>query len=468
VTSDDRIRVRLACAARPGASDLVAALARVPLGARPVLLDGPAGEPSRHAWLCVDPRATLDDARELADLERVLARYEAAGDRPSGPFAGGFVGALAYDLGPAGEGLALPADPWGWPPILGGVYTDFVHVDRERGTTEIVVAADRGDAARRRARIEAWLDADAHGSAHGSADARPNATRASSASSATSDARRRTSSAAFRAQVEAIREAIADGDYYQANLSHRYEAVSASGPRELFAKLRRANPAPYMAHLEFDGGAICSSSPELLFDFDGRVATSRPIKGTCPRDADPERDAQARAALLASAKDRAELAMIVDLVRNDLGRVAATGGVEVPELAGLESFAHVHHLVATVRARVRRGCDAFDLLAALFPGGSITGAPKVASMRAIAALEGEGRGPFTGSLGWIGFDGAARFNILIRTLLTRPRADGRHDVSFRVGGGITHRSDPAAEDDETLAKAAGLLAALEAEEAAPR
>lgn len=431
-------------------ADLASALTRVPAAARPILLEGPAGAPSRHAWLCVDPLVTFDGAQDVAAVRDGLERFALAGaQRPSGPFTGGFVGALSYDLGPRGEALELPADPWGWPSILGGVYTDFVHTDRELGTTEIVLGERAaGDWETRRARIEAWLDAD--GPSHDAGPAR-----------AIEPAQRRTDGATFRAQVERAREDIADGAYYQANLSHRFEAVSAVGPRALYTRLRRTNPAPYMAYLEFAGGSICSSTPELLFEFDGRTAVSRPIKGTARRSNDPKLDARLRRELLASAKDGAELAMIVDLVRNDLGRVAEVGGVDVPERCVVETYAHVHHLVATVRARIPSDRGAFELIDALFPGGSITGAPKVASMRAIAGFEGEGRGPFTGSLGWIGFDGAACFNILIRTLLTRPRADGRHDVSFRVGGGITHRSDPRAEDEETLAKAQGLLAALD-------
>jgi len=171
--------------------------------------------------------------------------------------------------------------------------------------------------------------------------------------------------------------------------------------------------------------------------------------------------ARAALALLGSEKDLAELAMIVDLERNDLGRCARPGGVRVEVFPRLETFATVHHLVADVAADVRPGVDAFDLLAALFPGGSITGAPKLASMDAIAELEGEGRGFFTGSLGFVDTRGHAAWNILIRTLVWRPRSrDG--EVSFHVGGGITWSSDAAAEERETMIKGAGLLHALQA------
>jgi para-aminobenzoate synthetase component 1 len=217
----------------------------------------------------------------------------------------------------------------------------------------------------------------------------------------------------------------------------------------------------------FPRGAILSASPELLVEFDGRIARTRPIKGTAPRGRDADEDARRARELLSSAKDRAELAMIVDLERNDLGRCANAGGVRVERFPHLETYASVHHLTADVVAEVRDDVDAVALLEALFPGGSITGAPKLASMDAIAALEGEGRGFFTGSLGFIDVRGKAAFNILIRTLVWRPRAPNEGEVSFHVGGGITWSSDPAAEELETRHKSAALEIALEAELHAP-
>ncbi|MCZ6596277.1 MAG: anthranilate synthase component I family protein, partial [Planctomycetota bacterium] len=244
---------------------------------------------------------------------------------------------------------------------------------------------------------------------------------------------------------------------------------------DLYLRLRRMNPGPYMGFLRWEGpaapgespavpgggGALLSTSPELLLELDGNMARTRPIKGTAPRGATPEEDESNARALLASEKDRAELAMIVDLERNDLGRVAETGTVRVENLPRIESYATVHHLMADVIARPRADVDAVDALAALFPGGSVTGAPKLRAMERIAELEGEGRGFFTGSLGMLDTRGRAVFNILIRTMLWRPG-----EVSFRVGGGITWSSDPAAEDRETLAKGAALARALETEAAA--
>jgi para-aminobenzoate synthetase component I len=425
---------------------------------RPILFAGSAGTPARHAWLCFDPVRVLDAAHDLVELRSAVRDLELTGEDPSGPFLGGFAGVLAYDLGPHGEALDLPPDPWGWPPIVGGLYTDLVHWDLVAGTAELILreCVDESSFDARRDALLARIERARHGVV---------ATRSVVARDGRDEPLlRRTSAERFCANVEQARAQIADGAYYQANLSHRFTTRVRRHPQELFRALSDANPAPYMGYVSHPGGAILSSSPELLLEFDGRVARSRQIKGTCARALEREADERAARALLESAKDRAELAMIVDLVRNDLGRVAAAGGVSVTEAVAVETFAHVHHLVGTIEATVRPEVDAIDLLAALFPGGSITGAPKLAAMDAIAAFEGEGRGPFTGSLGWIGTNGAACFNILIRTLLTRPVEADLHEVSFRVGGGITWRSDPSAEDDETLAKAVGLVRALRSED----
>jgi para-aminobenzoate synthetase component 1 len=222
----------------------------------------------------------------------------------------------------------------------------------------------------------------------------------------------------------------------------------------LYLALRAANPAPFSAYIDAgDGCAVLSVSPERFFRVaaNGEVET-RPIKGTRPRGADAAQDAAQRAALLSSAKDRAENLMIVDLLRNDLSRVA--DGVEVASLCALESFAHVHHLVSSVRARMRPGLGPVDVLRAAFPGGSVTGVPKMRAMDIIADLEGVARGPYCGSAAWIGFDGAMDSNILIRSLTV-----ARDRVVARAGGGIVADSDPAAEWEEALVKIMPLLRA---------
>ena len=216
-------------------------------------------------------------------------------------------------------------------------------------------------------------------------------------------------------------------------------------------RLRRRNPAPFAAFLDFDEVQIASASPERFLELRGRRVETRPIKGTRPRGATPEADRRLGAELLASAKDRAENVMIVDLLRNDLSRVCRDHTVLTPELCVLESFATVHHLVSTVTGELRDGLDAVDLLRATFPGGSITGAPKIRAMEIIAELEPSARGPYCGSIGWLGFDGWMDTSITIRTFALRGRR-----VAFQAGGGIVADSEPAAEYAETLDKARAL------------
>jgi para-aminobenzoate synthetase component 1 len=216
----------------------------------------------------------------------------------------------------------------------------------------------------------------------------------------------------------------------------------------------------YLAWGAGPDGALLSASPELLLEVRGRRARTRPIKGTIARGADEAEDRANKAELCASEKDLAELAMIVDLERNDLGRIARAGSVRVREFPALESYAALHHLVADVECELRPQSTALDALLAVFPGGSITGAPKLRSMEVIAELEGEGRGFFTGALGFLDTRGDACFNILIRTLVWRPRAEGQGEVSFHVGGGITWRSNAKAEEREARIKGAALAAAL--------
>ncbi len=434
-----------------------------------VLCESAAGEPRRVHLLAFDPLVQLvgTDGESFVELlRRALGACEFHGvDDVPGPFAGGFVGALSYDLGAAGERpVSAPPEPWGFPDLLGGIYSDFLVWDLEAGETWLVLGEDgeRTDVDARRADVLNALTAD---------DESPPTPRA------LGPLVRHTQSALHRRRIERAIEFIASGDVYQVNLAHRFTRAVRADPLALYRRLRDVNPAPFSSFLSWDGpagseglegssgrrGALLSSSPELLFEFDGREARTRPIKGTAARGASPAQDRARVRELLESEKDRAELVMIVDLERNDLGRVATPAGVRVEGLPTLQTYASVHHLVADVVAEVRAGVDAIDVLAALFPGGSITGAPKLRSMDVIAELEGEARGFFTGSLGWIDARGRARFNILIRTLLWRGRPDGLGEVSFRVGGGITFSSDPEAEDRETLAKAAGLAAALAAD-----
>jgi anthranilate/para-aminobenzoate synthase component I len=423
---------------------------------RPVLFDSAAGEPSRWSVLAFDPLpGELDAARGIAAARALLATLRRdGGDDVPGPFAGGFAGAFSYDLGVAGErALDVAPEPWGFPLAVGGLYVDFVVRDERARRSWLVLGEEPGDArpavAERFRAAEAWI-------------ARARAPRALPVRARSSvELARCTPAGEHVRRVEAARAAIARGDYYQVNLAHRFTSRFDGDPRDLYASLRRVNPAPYMGFAAWSDAAgpraILSASPELLLELGRGVARTRPIKGTAARSSDPREDRASRERLLASEKDRAELAMIVDLERNDLGRVALPGRVWVEGFPTLRSYARVHHLTADVAAEVQPDVGAFELLASLFPGGSVTGAPKLAAMRAIAELEGEGRGYFCGSLGFAGLDGRAAFNVLIRTVCWRPG-----EVSFRVGGGITWSSVAADEDRETLAKAAGIVDALEA------
>ena len=260
----------------------------------------------------------------------------------------------------------------------------------------------------------------------------------------------------YHAAVHAALDYIEAGDVFQVNLSRAWRAVRPAdlSAAEIYAALRANNPAPFAGLVQWDGWAMASSSPERLVSARDGVLQTRPIAGTRPRF--PGDDDAARVQeLVGHPKERAEHIMLIDLERNDLGRVAVPGSVVVDELMTVESYAHVHHIVSNVRARLRPELGPVDAIRAVFPGGTITGCPKVRCMEIIAELEGEGRGFYTGALGYLGIDGRMDLNILIRSLTL---ADGR--IEFRAGAGIVADSDPQRELDETRAKARGLVRAL--------
>jgi len=256
--------------------------------------------------------------------------------------------------------------------------------------------------------------------------------------------------------VNKVREYIAAGDVFQVNLSQRFEADLKIPPYELYKRLRIVNPAPFASYLNFPGVAIVSASPERFLKVQGDLVETRPIKGTRPRGRDPVEDERLAHELIHSAKDRAENLMIVDLERNDLGRVCHYGTVKVTELAILETFPTVFHLTSTVMGRLRRGKSNIDLLKATFPGGSITGAPKVRAMEIIDEMEPTKRSVYTGSVGYLSFNEDMDINIVIRTFLIK---EGK--AYFQVGGGIIYDSDSEAEYMETLDKAKALIRALQ-------
>jgi para-aminobenzoate synthetase component 1 len=263
------------------------------------------------------------------------------------------------------------------------------------------------------------------------------------------------SRAAFIRAIERAQRYIRAGDIYQVNLAQRLASPLPCGPWEFFLRLGSVSPAPFAAYLDCGEFQLASSSPELFLRLSGSHIQTRPIKGTRPRSIDPTRDAQLTYELQTSAKEMAELVMITDLLRNDLGRVCEYGSVQVPELVRLERYPQVQHLVSTVEGRMRSDVTHFEAFAKCFPGGSITGAPKIRAMEIIDELEPVTRGPYTGCLGYLGFNRESQLNILIRTALCLGGV-----AYFHAGAGIVADSSPEAEYEETLAKAAGCQAAL--------
>ncbi len=262
---------------------------------------------------------------------------------------------------------------------------------------------------------------------------------------------------AYLQRIVLAQEHIRAGDIYQANLSRPWRAQLPENLRAttLYQRLRSSNPAPFAALAQFGDFSVLSSSPERLLRIQGRRLDTRPIAGTHPRGGNVAEDRELAAALVAHPKERAEHIMLIDLARNDLGRVATGGTVHVDEYMAVETYAHVHHIVSNVTGELRSGVSPVDALRAVFPGGTITGVPKVRCMQIIAELEGEPRGPYTGSLGYLNHDGSGDFNILIRTISLHGR-----QLEFRAGAGIVADSEPERELAESRAKARGMVLAL--------
>lgn len=271
------------------------------------------------------------------------------------------------------------------------------------------------------------------------------------------DFRSRLEAEEFQQMVAAAQEYIAAGDIYQACLAHRFEADFEGDAWPFYESLRHHSPAPYSGFLDLGGTQVVSASPECFLRMSGRRIVTRPIKGTRPRRADAQQDQRNAFDLLTSPKEVAELVMITDLERNDLGRICEYGSVTVPELLKLESYEHVHHLVSTVAGTLRPEVSHAAALRACFPGGSISGAPKKRALEIIAELEPHPRGLYTGAVGYFGYNGESQFNIAIRTAVFEA---GK--ASFHVGAGIVADSIPEKEWQETLDKAAGLLQASRA------
>jgi len=361
----------------------------------------------------------------------------------SHPFAGGWVGYLGYEFARYLERLpATTRDDYGIPEAEWRLYDHAFVYDHHRGESWVTGVPIAGAAevamARARARLEEGEESVEADASIGEAAFSSNLSRRE-----------------YEDRVERVREYIAAGHVYQLNLSQRLEAPFHGSVAALYRRLREVNPAPFSALVRTGFGHILSSSPERFLCWRDRWIQSRPIKGTRPRGSDRAGDEALIRELTTSEKERAELLMIVDLLRNDLGKIAVPGSVRVPALHALESYATVHHLVGEIVAEVRPGVGVLERIAATFPGGSITGAPKIRAMEIIDELERDRRDVFTGSIGYVSTHGTADFNIAIRTLV---EAQGK--LHFHVGSGIVWDSDPAAEYQETLDKARGILNAF--------
>ena len=405
-------------------------------------------------------------------LDSLMSRFELL-DEIDLPFPlGGCFGYWGYDLKNFTE-PKLPrraVNDLELPDCHVGFYDSLVVFDHHLGKTWVVstgLAAD-GSRCEKRAgeQMKFWrtlLSADGDGRA-GSPRPAPGQLPANDrrARSAAPCFQSNFSQAGFLDCVERAKRYIRAGDIYQANLSQRLTAPCDLSGWELFKKLSAVSPAPFSAFFDCGDFEVASSSPELFLRLSGSHIQTKPIKGTRPRDADPTRDAQLAYELQTSAKELAELVMITDLLRNDLGKVCEFGSVQTPELARLERFAQVQHLVSTVEGRLRSDVTHFRALASCFPGGSITGAPKFRAMEIIDELEPISRGPYCGCHGYLGFNRESQLSITIRTAVCK---DGL--AHFNVGAGIVADSHPEAEYEETLAKARGFLAALQTKPRVP-
>lgn len=423
----------------------------------------------RYSFVAADPFLHLaveaGKPHQLACMAAKLADLKC--DRIPGlpPFQGGGAGLFSYDLYRGLERVRAPRfDEFAVPAVSLGYYDVVIAFDHfeerawiiSQGFPETDSQRRQDRAASRLAEVEAWLEVEPppptfarENSLHVTDLAEQFAVAGSD--SVTSNFSRD----GYLAAVQRVIDYIYAGDAFQVNLSQRLLCPATSDPVSLYLRLRERNPAPFAGYFDLGDYQIVSASPERFVQVRDRQVEARPIKGTRQRTASPEADLYAADDLRQSEKDRAENVMIVDLMRNDMSRVCQPDSVQVTQLCELEVFEYVQHLVSEIRGELEEGKTAIDLIRAAFPGGSITGAPKVRAMEIISELEPTARGAYCGSLGYIGFDGSMDLSILIRTITA-----GRGWWQLPVGGGIVAQSNPQHEYEETWHKATGMLKAL--------
>lgn len=425
----------------------------------------PEDQRARYSYLCIDPQITIvadveDDhgPDPFEQLELALASWQHGALPGLPPFQGGAAGVLGYELGGCLEKLPQPASAEdGFPDMVMAIYDTviaFDHLTRKAWIISSGYPAATEDARNNRAeqRINEFL------ARLNSPEAAPTAANGQPPVWTSNNSHNQ-----YLTAVQKVIEHVFAGDLSQANISQEFSAERPKdiNPFDIYRAVRSHSPAPFAAYLGCgDGKAVCSASPErfLSLNAQGHVET-RPIKGTRPRGCDAQEDLRLADELRASEKDRAENLMIVDLMRNDLSRVCMPGSVATPQLIELETFENVHHLVSVVTGELGDGAGAVDLLRATFPGGSVTGAPKIRAMELIHEVEQRRRGPYCGSAAWIGFDGAMDSSILIRTMTVTENL-----LKVAAGGGIVSDSDPQAEYEETLIKVDAILSAFDAKE----
>ena len=406
----------------------------------------------RYSFISSNPFKTLkyknSSENPLDSLREELNKYKTVNNTHL-PFVGGAVGYLSYDIGNYIEKLPRTAiDDMNVYDLYFGLYDHAIVIDHLEEKTYI--ATPDLDIEKEKLIMERLelkiLEADKNGVdsiCYEEKEVEPIKLKSNFTKNE------------FEKSVQRVKDYIRSGDIYQDNLTQRFSGKTTLSSYELYRDLRRISPAPFGAYLNFDDFNILSNSPERFIKCIDRKIETRPIKGTRPRGRTEEEDLRLQEELINSEKDRAELLMIVDLERNDIGRISKIGSVKVPELFVIEPYANVNHLVSTVVGTLKDGKDAVDVIKATFPGGSITGAPKIRSMEIIDELEPTQRNVYTGSIGYIGFNGDMDLNIAIRTIVKK-----EDEVYFQVGGGMTWGSNPKDEYQETLDKAKSIMRAL--------